>query len=209
MDSEINISLPRYQKIALDLARQIAKGKFAEGERISSRTLVASHYNVSPETARRAISVLADLEIVKADKGSGVTVLSQRKAQEFTQRYAQAHTMSQLKTEILDLVKRQQKEARQLEEKLVRFLERGSRFHADNPLQPEEILLKSSARCLGQTISEINFWQETGATIVAILRGDELFVSPGPYARLDEGNVLFFVGDSEVYERVRLFLYQN
>ncbi|WP_369074759.1 cation:proton antiporter regulatory subunit, partial [Klebsiella pneumoniae] len=34
---------------------------------------------------------------------------------------------------------------------------------------------------MGKTAAETKFWQNTGATIVAIKRGDELIISPGPY----------------------------
>lgn len=87
MDEKINVTSSRYQKIAIDIARNIAKGRYKNGERIYSRTTIASQYKVSPETARRAIALLADLEIVKTVKGSGVTILSQEKAKTFIERY--------------------------------------------------------------------------------------------------------------------------
>lgn len=53
----------RYQQVAVALARQIVEGKYAIGEKIKSRTTLSSNFNVSPETARKAINILVDLDI--------------------------------------------------------------------------------------------------------------------------------------------------
>lgn len=209
MDQETTVILPQYRQIAIDLAKQIANGKYRNGERISSRTSIASRYNVSPETARRAFLILTELEIVEANKGSGVIILSQEKAQEFAARYSQINTIGQLKQEIIDNIKIQQKQVRHLEDSVHSLFEKTNRLRIDNPLQIEEIVVKSPTIYLDKTVSDINFWHNTGATVVAIRRGTELLMSPGPYARFCEGDIIMFVGDFDVYERVRLFLYGN
>ena len=40
----------QYLQIALDLARRIASGELPEGSRVYGRSMMASEYNVSPET---------------------------------------------------------------------------------------------------------------------------------------------------------------
>lgn len=203
----MKVTLPRYKKIAIDVAKQIALGRYETGEKIYSRTLISSQYNVSPETARRAIAVLADLGIVKAAKGSGVTILSRDKAREFNQRYTQVKTTNQLKNEMLAILQNQQLQAGQLENLIMRFFDKTNYYQGSNPLMPVEILIKDATQYLNKTIAEINFWHNTGATVIAIRRGAELLLSPGPYARLTEGDALLFIGDQEVYERVEAFLY--
>ena len=42
----------QYLKIALDLANRITRGELQEGSRIYGRSLMASEYQVSPETIR-------------------------------------------------------------------------------------------------------------------------------------------------------------
>ena len=76
MDRKSKDGMPRYQQIALDIATQIVKQQYKVGDRIYARSSLASKYHVSPETARRAICLLADMDIVEAEKGSGVVILS-------------------------------------------------------------------------------------------------------------------------------------
>jgi DNA-binding GntR family transcriptional regulator len=68
--------VPVYRQIAMDVASKIANGYYLEGQKLYARSSLASQYNVSAETARRAISILSNMRIVDTAKGSGVIVLS-------------------------------------------------------------------------------------------------------------------------------------
>ena len=59
MERKKNDGMPRYQQIALDIATQIVKRQYRVGDRIYARSSLASRYHVSPETARRAVCLLA------------------------------------------------------------------------------------------------------------------------------------------------------
>ena len=73
-------AIPRYQQIAVEIASRIASEEYKVGDKIYARSSIAGQYGVSPETARRAICVLCDLEIVSSEKGSGVTIKSTENA---------------------------------------------------------------------------------------------------------------------------------
>ena len=81
-------AIPRYQRIALEIASRIASGEYEEGQKLSGRSSIAGQYGVSPETARRAFSVLADLEIVEPAKGSGMFIKSREKSEEFIKQFS-------------------------------------------------------------------------------------------------------------------------
>ncbi|MDY0372402.1 MAG: GntR family transcriptional regulator, partial [Sphaerochaetaceae bacterium] len=53
--------MPIYARIALDIANRIENGELLEGKRLSGRSLMSSEYGVSPETIRRAFSLLEEL----------------------------------------------------------------------------------------------------------------------------------------------------
>ena len=74
----------QYLQIALDLAGRVARGEFPEGSRIYGRSVMASEYNVSPETIRRALRLLADMQVVEIRPQSGVVVLSASNAPQAT-----------------------------------------------------------------------------------------------------------------------------
>ena len=65
---------PVYSQVALDLAAKIAAGEYAEGMRLSGRSTLASHYGVSPETIRRAVYLLKDMDVLEITKGSGIVI---------------------------------------------------------------------------------------------------------------------------------------
>ena len=75
VDKKMQIKQPRYQLIAEDIATKIVERKYVVGEKIYARSSLASQYGVSPETTRRAIAVLQDLNIVEA-KRIGVEIVS-------------------------------------------------------------------------------------------------------------------------------------
>ena len=54
----------RYQQIAVEIAERIAAGVYDIGEKINARSTLASNFNVSPETARKAVNILVDLGIM-------------------------------------------------------------------------------------------------------------------------------------------------
>ena len=54
------ISMPRYQQIAVEIATRIANEEYKVGDKIYTRSYIAGHYGVSPETARRAICVRSE-----------------------------------------------------------------------------------------------------------------------------------------------------
>ena len=58
------IVIPEYVKIAVDMAGRIYKGEFDEQEKLRGRSTLAGEYNVSPETIRRAMRLLEDMEVV-------------------------------------------------------------------------------------------------------------------------------------------------
>ncbi|HZK18701.1 MAG TPA: TrkA C-terminal domain-containing protein [Clostridia bacterium] len=206
MDEKIKIITPRYQQIAADVAAKIASKHYKVGERIYTRSSLASQYGVSPETARRAISILADLKIVETVKGSGVTIISYDNAVQFVKQFRDIKSASVLKKDILKRLDKQMSESKALKNSITELLDRIAKFKTINPFVPFEITVEASSKCIGKTLSEINFWHNTTATVVGIAHKDTLLMSPGPYAVLHEGDTIYFVGDENTQMRVEEFL---
>ncbi|WP_430606499.1 GntR family transcriptional regulator [Enterococcus sp. AZ170] len=205
----MNVTNPKYQQIAVDVAAKIADQTFPVGDKIHARSTLANKYSVSPETARKAISVLVDLEIVKAKHGSGFYVHSMEKAKLFIEQYQDVQSIHDLKDDLIDSVKKQKEELSHFSEILDKLVDQTKRFDSFNPLNPVTFTLTSDASHLEMTISELNLWQSTSATLIAIKHGDELLVSPGPYAKLTSGDTIYFVGHESTLQRVQNFFYPN
>ena len=105
-------------------------------------------------------------------------------------------------------IERQRTETNHLNQLLDQLVARTKNVHDQLPFVPYEIELTSQAQNLEISINELNFWHQTGATIVAIQTDKELLLSPGPYAKLSIGNHLYFVGTETVFDRVQRFFYE-
>lgn len=204
--TESSIVKPVYQQIAIDLANRIAHGEFVVGTKIHGRSTLAGQYNVSPETIRRSVILLEDMNIVEASHGSGILVKSKDEAFKFIERFKIKDSKASLRKDILTIIE----EKRNLDDKLSAFINElidySERFKNSNPFAPLEIEIPSDSILLGKTIAETNFWQNTGATIIGIRRAGSLILSPGPYATFSEGDIFIMIGDENCYERVQTFL---
>lgn len=204
---KLKLSIPRYQQIAIDLASQIAKQQYKPGDKIFARSSLASKYHVSPETARRAICLLSDMGIVDATKGSGVVITSVDNAIQYMQQYSGVETMTQLRQNILENIDQQIRLAGELKVQLTQLMDRTERFQNLNPFNPFEITVLENSFCAGKNLADVNFWHNTTATVIAIRHGSHLLMSPGPYAELFAGDILYFVGDENAPARVEKFLH--
>ena len=194
-----NKELPQYMRIAGSVAGRIAEGQFAEGEKLSGRSKLSSEYQVSPETIRKAVQLLRDMQVVTVKEQSGVYVRSAENAKRYLQMIGE-------KLELRALLAQQEAVARQVSELCGSIL--------DDPMQPiqaAEQLQNYACRVpqdwsdAGRSLGSLHFWQATGATVVAIRRAEAMFISPGPYAELYGGDLVIFVGDPEAREAVARF----
>ncbi len=202
-----SVAIPKYQQIAVEVASRIASGDIAEGTRLSGRTSIAGQYKVSPETARKAFSILSDLGIVSSEKGSGMHIRSRQKAAAFLERFEKQQTIETIRDDIYRSLNRQKTEMAHLHEALAHLIMATEHYRSMNPLMPLAIHITSQCRFIGQTIQEMRFWQNTGATIVAIKRDEALIVSPGPLATIMENDEIYFVAQGFNDQRIRAFLF--
>lgn len=204
--SEVLIIKPIYQQIAIDLANRIANGEFVVGDKIHGRSTLAGQYNVSPETIRRAVIILEDVNIVEVTQGSGITVKSKDEAFKFIEKFKSKDSMTSIKKDIENVLN----EKRKLDEKLTSYINElidySERFKNSNPFAPMEIEIPKKSKLLGKTAAETNFWQNTGATIIGIRRDGKLILSPGPYITFNEGDFYIMVGEESSFERVKSFI---
>lgn len=206
VDKKMQIKQPRYQLIAEDIATKIVERKYVVGEKIYARSSLASQYGVSPETTRRAIAVLQDLNIVEATKGSGVEIVSYENAAQFVRRLTDVKTVRELQGELEQSIHNQKRELANLNELLQEFVSRTNRLQSINPFVPFQVEITADCPYLTKNIGSIKFWQQTGATIIGIKKGEDIIISPGPYAELQAGDTLYFIGDDHCYSTVKQFL---
>ncbi|MEG1642012.1 MAG: GntR family transcriptional regulator [Synergistaceae bacterium] len=203
------MDIPRYQKIALEIASRIVSGEYEVGQKIYARSSIASQFAVSPETARRAICVLCDLDIVVSEAGSGVTIKSLENALAFVKQNEKRITLDTMKDDLLNSIKRQKVEMEQISEEIKTFIDASAHFRSMNPFMPFEVKITKECKCLGKTAADIRLWQYTGATLLAVKHKDALLKSPGAYISFSDGDILYFITQDDSPQKVTDFLYNE
>ena len=191
----------QYLQIALDIARRIAKGELPEGQRVYGRSVMASEYNVSPETIRRALRLLSDMKVVEVKPQSGVVVLSADSARRYIENFEESADVRALRQQLKDLLAEYADLSRPLSDTVTALVKSRDTFAASGePLPNYEVPVPKDSPLIGRSIGELKFWQSTGGTIVAIRRGQTVILSPGPYAQLYGGDVIVLVGSPAAAE---------
>ena len=111
-----NEELPQYMRIAGSVAGRIAEGQFAEGEKLSGRSKLSSEYQVSPETIRKAVQLLRDMQVVMVKEQSGVYVRSAENAKRYLQMIGEKLELRRKKQKLRALLAQQEAVARQVSE---------------------------------------------------------------------------------------------
>ena len=200
MDNE---GLTQYTRIAISLAERIASGQLKEGDKLSGRSKLSPEYNVSPETIRRTLRLLADMKVVEVKEQSGVYVLSADNARRYLHNFADQTDIRGKQQQLKDLLVRQEHLNRQMAALCRDILDETSQ--TPDALPNYYCRIPDDWPHSGTTVGALRFWQATGATIVAIRRGLSYIVSPGPYAELYAGDAVIFVGGVKAREAVSHF----
>lgn len=199
---------PVYSQIALDIALRIARGDLEENTKIYGRSVMSSEYGVSPETIRRAMKLLEDMNIVEVRQNSGALIRSAQKAKEYVERFGRQNDIRTHQKKLAELLASQQAMNGQIAEVVNSVIHINEHFSQSNPFPNYEAEVCEGAAVIGRTLGDMMFWQKTAATVIAIRRDDRIILSPGPYAVLQAGDVVIFVGDANSAQTVTDFLSQ-
>ena len=183
-------ALPVYAQIAYDIAAKIACGEIKEQERFSGRSLMGAQYRVSPETIRRAMRLLSDMGITEIRENVGSVVLSKARAVEYVEQYQAGSDMSRLKCELRTLIEERDRLNEKITETYRKIFDLSERFRHSDRLRTYEFLLPPESPVAGKDIGTLRFRQQTGATVVAVRRGEEICLSPGPGFRFEPQDIL-------------------
>jgi len=195
-------SVASYQSIALDIAKRIVNDEFPIGTRLSGRTLLASQYRISPETIRKAIGILKENNVVAVSQGKEITVLSTQQAHLFIEHRKEMLSAYSLKQELEILMKKKENNDRQFRKIVTEIMCYSDKLKNIAPYNPVEIRILQDWRVVGNSLKEIDLWSNTGATLVAIRRGTEIIISPGPNEILQGEDRIIVVGASDVLQTV-------
>ena len=174
---------------------RISRGELKENTKIYGRSVMSSEYGVSPETIRRAVKLLEDMRIVETRPNSGAVIVSAANAAQYVERHGAQSNIRAMQKRLTALVEQQADLNRQIVEAAGSIVRINERFSGSNPFTNYEVDVPPDSPRIGRTLADLKFWQQTGATVIAIRREEKIILSPGPYAILQADDTLIFVGD--------------
>ena len=197
----------RYEKIAVDIAYSIINDEWKIGEIIKGRSTLSGKYSVSPETIRRALKLLEELQVVEVIEKKGILIKSKIAAEAFIKEHQSKDRILSLREDI----SRMTTEKRLIEDAVLssldNLIEQALIMKHVGIIHPLEVKVLDKSPLIGKSIGEIRFWEHTGATIIGINRTGQLLLSPGPKLVFFLGDIIFYVGNtSEHADRVERFV---
>lgn len=197
---------PVYSQIALDIALRIARGDIQENTKVYGRSIMASEYGVSPETIRRSMKLLEDMQVVEVKQNSGALVLSAQKAKWYVEKFSQQNDIRSRQKKLNELLQHQQAVSREISDVAGTIVRINEKFTQTKPFQNYEAKIPDNSHVIGKTLGELKFWQQTAATVIALRRGEQIILSPGPYATLTKGDIIVYVADFKSVDMVSKYL---
>ena len=201
MENQENQVLARYATIAVDIATRIVRGEYREGQKVFGRSTLAGKYSVSPETVRRALTLLQETGIVQVVPGVGVVVKSQRAAESFLAEYGHRHVLRHMQQKLHRLLRERDKINLEIEKLMNDLLDYTFKM-AGNLQRFEEVKVSSASPLVGKSLAEAEFRARTGATVLSIYRNGEEILSPQADTVIQSGDVLIVLAPPELKDQV-------
>jgi len=194
-------SMARYVNIAVDIASRILRGEYREGQKVFGRSTLAGKYNVSPETIRRALTLLQDTGIVNVSPGVGVVVRSKKAAEAFLAQSGQRQILRDVQERLHFLLRERDRLNNEIEKLMNELLDYTFKM-AGRFQKIEEIKVTRFSPLVGKSLMEAEFRGKTGATVLAIYRNGEEIVSPRADTIIESDDILIMVVHPEMKEEL-------
>jgi len=194
-------SMARYVNIAIDIASRILRGEYREGQKVFGRSTLAGKYNVSPETIRRALTLLQDTGIVNVSPGVGVVVRSKKAAEAFLAQSGQRQILRDVQERLHFLLRERDRLNNEIEKLMNELLDYTFKM-AGRFQKIEEIKVTRFSPLVGKSLMEAEFRGKTGATVLAIYRNGEEIVSPRADTIIESDDILIMVVHPEMKEEL-------
>jgi K+/H+ antiporter YhaU regulatory subunit KhtT/(2Fe-2S) ferredoxin len=202
-------SEPIYMRVAMDVAGRIVKGELKEGQKISGRTTFAGEYSVSPETIRKSMGLLEEMNIVTVEHGTGIYVASSQKAEEFIEVYTIRASINELKEELMELLAQRDAIEKKMNQTVNSIVDYSSRFKNVEQVVVHDYHLAFDCEQFEKSIEELKIWENTGATVVGIRRDGRTILSPSPKDTIKLNDRLLYVGNPQSSIRLGEYMRQQ
>ena len=146
------------------------------------------------------------MNVVTVNEKSGIIINNKNAAKEFLYKFKTKSDFTNLNNETFDLIKMRKEIDNKLEKNITSIIEFATQLRNVGSIIPFENIVKKDSVAVGKSIGELNFWHNTKATIIAVKRDGDLFLSPGPYFIINTDDIIVYVGDDSVLENVKNYI---
>jgi K+/H+ antiporter YhaU regulatory subunit KhtT len=196
-------TIAKYEKIALDIAYSIVNEEWKLGEMVKGRSTLSGKYSVSPETIRRALKLLEELQVVSVIEKKGILIKSREAADTFIREYQSKDRILSMREDIMRLMEEKRVIEKQVLEHLDSVIEQAMLLRNIGIIYPLELKISENSHLVGKSIGEVRFWNHTGATIIGINRSGHLYLSPGPKLIFYANDIILYVAnDTNISDKV-------
>lgn len=196
-------AIAKYEKIALDIAYSIVNEEWKIGEMVKGRSTLSGKYCVSPETIRRALKLLEELQVVSVIEKKGILIKSKEAANTFIKECQSKDRILSLREDIIRLMEDKKAIEKQVFDSMDTIIEQAMLLRNIGIIYPLELKISEHSHLVGKSIGEVRFWDHTGATIIGINRAGHLFLSPGPKMMFCVNDIILYVAnDTNVSDEV-------
>jgi DNA-binding transcriptional regulator YhcF (GntR family) len=196
---------PIYERVAYEIAIQIANGQYSEGAKIKGRSLASTQFNVSTETMRKALNVLQDHGVITIKEQSGAEVISKVNALAYSEAFKDEVALKNTFQSFHALLDESKAIQLRIKKELSRLQKKYDINHSSTPIRTFDYQLSERHPLVGQTHQSINLYQRTGATLYGIV-GAVTLSSPGKDYVFQPFDILYFSGDDAVMQRTMDYL---
>jgi K+/H+ antiporter YhaU regulatory subunit KhtT len=201
------VSVAKYEKIAVDIAYSILNDEWKIGEVVKGRSTLSGKYSVSPETIRRALKLLEELQVVDVMEKKGILIKSKEAANSFIKEHQSKDRILSLREEITKLMDEKSAIEKSVLERLDSVIEQAMLLRNIGIIFPLELKISENSPLIGKSIGEVRFWEHTGATIIGINRSGHLYLSPGPKLMFYSNDIILYVGnDADISDKVNRYV---
>lgn len=193
----------RYQAIAFAVARRIQDKELLPGDKLRGRSVLAAAYQVSSETVRKALNLLAQANVVNVIERSGVYVKSVEAAEQYINDYMAKEAEQGLLLELENALRNHKKQLKNLENKIQKLIR--SRKQAVFPFEYFAMTLSANSPFHQKTLQEANLQTQFGGLVIAVDTIEGFIQNPSPNTLLEAGMVLYILGDKTVQERSKKY----
>lgn len=191
-----------YKKIARDIARKVTTGEYQVGSKLRGRSMLASAYNVSSETVRKAIVQLSHYEVVMVKQSSGIYITSKENAEIFLKDHEKLKEEQQIYNKMTDLLSDMGNIREEMVEQMSLIRENVGKVQK-TAYRIFSLYISSSELTVLRTIADFDFIEEERGLVIGIKRESGDIVMPDKTVMLQERDQIFFSGFMETEQ----FLY--